>query len=422
MFGQASNFIEGMSGRFFSPKVFMKAWKAANPWGKQHKKGLALATKWNVISSNLDSLSRGSSSGFLGRDIKPGQQDKADPYYVGQAAENSNQIPLVVAKAMDTMIKDKDGVEHTLWDALDESGNLLPEFLEGKQGEENKLNWQNDTSSLVGNEKLHEFVTATKQIIKKVHGNYDVNSPVLAKKTIVGKAILQFRSWLAEAIANRFEKEKYDAALGMRRKGRYRAFISGSTREDGSKIGGIEMLLSEGQNILKAFAGMGYDNPNNLTEIDVQAMREIAAELQMIGATFALGLMLGVVARGLDDDSWEAMAFNFWANTMHRVNTDLSAFMSPAWAIQFIDKPMASVALWDDMMGTFHSAGKLLAGDVYIESGVNAGRIRLVKDVMQLFPGGSQIEKVRGQINQIYEQPLSAQSPMEKAIAEWLFG
>lgn len=422
MFGQASNFIEGMSGRFFAPKVFRKAWKAANPWGKQHKKGLALATKWNIISSNLDSLRRGGSSGFLGREIKPGQQDKLDPYYVGQAAENSNQIPLVVAKAMDTMIKDKDGVEHTLWDALDDSGNLLPEFLEGEQGEENKLNWQNDTSALVGNDKLHEFVTATKQIIKKVHGNYDVNSPVLAKRTIIGKAALQFRSWLAEAIANRFEKEKYDAALGMRRKGRYRVFWDGGTTEDGGKLGGIDMLFTEGGNILKAFAGMGYDNPNNLSEIDVQAMREIAAELQMIGATFALGLVFGVIGRGIDDENdWRFMASNFMANTMNRVNSDLVAFLSPAWPIQFIDKPMASLSIWNDTKSTFHSAARLLTGDVFIESGVNAGRVRVVKDIMNLLPGGAQVEKIRGQINQIYEQPLSFTTPMEKAIAEWLF-
>ncbi len=413
VFGQLSNIIEGASQRFFKEGAIWSATKTIMGNKKARKKAILMAKKYDILSDNLDIITGTSNKKFFGR-----HNNYVTPYGWTTMAEEINQSPIVLAALREEMLT-VNGKQISLWDATDENGNLLPEYAT----EETIAQYEGDNANPEENIKLHEFTSRTKQIIKKVHGNYDPNSPVLAKRTVFGKAMLQFRSWLAESVTARFEGEKVDYITGTTRKGRYRTLWE-TKNEEGNLITGfslrirqVEALLKAAIPFLKLKAGpKGF----TLSRTDMENMRELAKELQITLGLLFVGAMALIAREGGDDDSWEKWAATLFANNTARVSKDLAAFMSPTWPLEFIQKPVAAIGLVDDLRDIEVAMFKLFSGDTEISTGINAGMNRFYKESIELFPVTNQIFKVDKMGKKLFAEPYSSHGLMATAIDEWL--
>lgn len=412
IFGQLSNIIEGASGRFFKQDSISNATKAVLFNKKHRKKAILMAEKLDILSDGYDIQTGTSKKKFFGRASK-----YVGPHGATTIAEEFNQAPIVIAAMKEEMLT-IDGKQISWWDATDENGNLLPQYATP----ENVAQYEGDNNNPLENQKLHEFTTRTKQIIKKIHGNYDPNSPVLIKKKLWGRAMIQFKSWLGESIAARFEAEKVDYITGTTRKGRYRTLWE-AKNEEGDPIVGFKPAMNRFTAILKGaipFMGVGSTKDLNISQTDIQNMREVAKELQITLMLLLLGSLAVAAREGADDDSPEKWAATLLANNIARVSKDLTSFMSPAWPMEFLNKPMAALSVKDDLNDVFAGFTKLAMSDYTIKSGINAGENRVIKEAMEFFPVTNQYRKIKNMGDKLYANPYSLHGIMQSSMKTWI--
>lgn len=382
--GYVSNAIEAAGGTQFTKAELNQA--MAMLASGERKKIRNIASRWKIIqnpNSEFDTDTTFSKYKFL------------NTYYLSSETEYINQSPLVIAKLLHTKIMDAGGKEVPLYDALDEDGKWKPEF-----GEEPVQLLQSTRLSVV-------------QLIKRTHGNYDKLSPLLAKKTVGGKALLMFRSWMLEGIAVRTEAEDIDDILGEVVKGRYRSIGSLYTyKKDGSTlVNTAEFGLNVLKGILRQSSG-GYlfkdsGSFNNLvgadfSELDASNMRKVCKEVSMLINVYIAVAMLTMIAGGDDDDEKEVL--NLLINQGLRLNTDLSFYYNPLEARNLAKDIVPAMALVGDTINWVDALGKLLIGEDEIKSGVHAGDSRFTNMTMKLLPGSSKYYAVQNSMSQIFKK------------------
>ena len=94
-----------------------------------------------------------------------------------------------------------------------------------------------------GEPKFVELANRLDQINKRVHGNYDPNSIMPIKQTLLGPMLMQFRSWLPEGFATRYENERFDPLLNRQVKGSIRTVLmEGSVGERLRKLTDVALV------------------------------------------------------------------------------------------------------------------------------------------------------------------------------------
>lgn len=249
------------------------------------------------------------------------------------------------------------------------------------------------------NDKGKEFLTEAKydkfknkldRVNRVIHGNYDKNSPVLAKKSVLGQAALQFRSWVSDGVQTRFEgigkKEedlKYDEYLERRRMGRYAPFIG---RADAFK--NLQRLMKRAF----LFNKKQYDD---LSELEMAAIRKTAAELQML----SIGLIgvLALKAIGDDDDeSWGGYMRNYSINRLMRLNEDLTYFVNPIQMKDVGKIPLLSIV--PEAAKTLNYAWRVAYDDEATDKTSDA----FTRSAVRLFPGGNSFYSVVSATERVY--------------------
>ena len=419
MYGFLTNVVESASGRFASPENFSRANKMVTTFGnkKEREKAFALAKKFGIVVDTQKEVDQGLESSLLG-----GLGRYFQPYYIGEAVELRNQTPILIAKMLDTIVNTKEdgtGEDITLFDAFDENGNLKADYPHLKK------DWDGMNADRLQNKKRQELIGAATQVIKKIHGNYHQGSPVLAKKDWIGRALLQFKSWLGESIAARFETEKEDHVAGFTRKGRYRS-VWDAKDADGNHITELGALVANFKHVVIGVFTNTFDKNGSLSlsEVDIQNLREVAKELQMVLALLATGLALSTLRGELDDEDDRIVKYatTFALNNIVKTQKDLAAFLSPTWVFDMIDRPVAAVSVTNDLSDNIASAIKILGGDYTIDSGINAGWNRPLKEAIELMPLANQVFKLRTMSLKVYEDPKSIRSAIGKTMSEWIHG
>lgn len=231
------------------------------------------------------------------------------PFELTKRAEYLNQGTTFMALLEAKKVKDKEGVEHSYWDAHDENGEWKTEQF----GE--KPNWE------------EKFKAKFDQIKKSIHGNYDPDSATRISKGMFGRSLMLFRRWVAEGYANRFESEKYDTVLERNRKGRYVSLFS-STTTGGDKTGALhnfKLVLKQMLNFM-SLNGVMKDSLNHLSPTDKANLRANAMEALVYMNIFLL--ILALKAMDTDDEEEYAMV-NYLFTVGLRVQNDMAFFTSP---------------------------------------------------------------------------------------------
>jgi len=303
-----------------------------------------------------------------------------------QRTEYINQAPLLIALAKETKVNTIKG-EVSIWDAMD-----------------NDFNWNTAEYGEAPTEVITKLRLKLDQVIKRNHGNYDPLSTINAKRTFLGRAGLQFRTWMLEAIAVRTEKERFDDILGITVKGRYRSV---GTVYSNTNIAKFALEFFKG--MLTKYSFGAYKNGNfeqlvngeTIKEVDAANMRKVITEVSM-----AINLyILLLIASGLkDDDDENNAALNILMNQGIRLRTDLLLYVNPMEARNLIRDIIPATAIIKDIWEWIASVSTLVIGEDEIKAGVHSRNSKFVKETLQILPFGTKAYSLYNSSIQVFEK------------------
>ncbi len=423
-FGAISNVIEGSDNRNYTASEMRKAYMLTlNSVGKnlteytpfmpawEGKNGNAykirqLMDQWDLLKTSNKELYDMSNQSSFGKGLR-----KFGPMTLQERSEYLNYAPTMIAVMLHTKLAtDPEGNKVSMWEAYDKFGKI-------KEG-----------YTVEGTEE--ELVRKIRRVIEMNHGDY--NNPLMIKKTFAGRAVSQFRTWMFEGFANRFEGEKVDHALsyGLEepyiRKGRYRSYTQGQLATTAATVGtfilpGIGTLAG---GALGYFSGrfFGLDQERNglsdtlftlkqlarklmfqktqfdergFSKVDAANMRKNMTELLMFVGLASFTLLLKAMLPDDDEDkeAKDNFALNFLLNQSTRLQTDIAFYTNP---LEFekltktavpLAQLISDVAIWSaDVVRYFDDDPK---NDVF-QSGPFKGESKALVHFGQILPGSAQ--------------------------------
>lgn len=324
IFGFISNMIESYANQHFGKKEFAKANAIMGSTIKN----------WITFGKAPSSPNRDKIVNFM--DVMGITAEMIESKYGGASISNLEEKLFMWLKSSDFHMKgtsivamlnkqkiDTGNEEVVIWDLLKTDGTLdKSKFTEEKWEE-----WENN--------KKVELVQYIQSALKRIHGNFDPDNAVLAKKNEVYRLLGQFKlSWLAQAIDVRFGDKVDSGILGVTTQGRYRATWSA-------------LMGAEGATLAEKF-----DSFWNTNDPDVKAeVRRTVAEILFLLGIAAVGIILRMLLANLDDDEDKAIvsSLRFILNLLYRSEQDLSLYFSPQEYVNLTRNTVAATSLFTDV-------------------------------------------------------------------------
>jgi len=414
-FGLISNIVEASDGRNYSMKsyriaqsmVFNSVIKNATfnlvETGKA-KKIRSLMNRLDVLKESRNELYK-TTGQTLFKKVK-GKLEWLDPLSPQSRSEYFNQAPIMIAMMMDTYVTNEKGEKVSVWSLFDENGD----FKEGMQ-------------AFMSFAKLADIKGRIDKVVKMNHGNYDPDTPILAKRKFIGRAASQFRTWAFQGFAERWRTEFKDNNLNdmitgkeyVLRKGRYRSYGSYFQHDD---YGAVRLSITIVEQLLRKLVGRSttFDSMVNdqFTEADAANMRKNMTEIIIALSLMALALAL----KGIDDDDdnkAKKAARNLLLNQIGRVTTDIYFYSNPM-EFETLSRNALPIfgALGDGSKLVKSSADFLSGQDTRLKSGPNKGMHRPVRDVQKMVPGLTQIKRIQSAADQEYKDESLVQKIFTK--------
>ncbi len=315
----------------------------------------------------------------------------------------------MIAMMLNTKITSKDGVESNLWEATNEDGNLKPEFQTKEWTSVEIIDDKGDNIS-----KLNAFRNSLDKIRKRTQGDYQ--SPMAAKGEWYFRHLMMFRTWIPQALRERWGKEDEDF------KGRYRSYGAMFTKS--FKTAGFRGFLeTTGRFGLATIAKMTnilplgkyrfekldiaakesfdkYLDKIGASELDIENMRANIKELQFLLTITIVALGL----QGLKGDDDDDKTLNFLINIMHRLNADLTAFVHPKSALSIIKDPLPVMKTIKDVIDVLQAGSDYIENPEgrYYKKGYNKGDLKFFEELQDLLPIYSAINSTQGTLNTVF--------------------
>ena len=403
-FGLVSNIIEAGDGRLFGEQEYKKAMAMVmrsvlrnfsfNSYNHPTAMKIRnLMDKMDVLKDASDEMYKATSKSLVGVN----KLRFLSPYQMQKRSEYINQAPVMIAMMLKETITDNNGKQRPLWEAF------------GNDGKWNTAEFGKEPVDVV-----LDFKVRIDQAIKKTHGNYDPESPLMVKKTSLGRLLAQFRTWMFEGFFNRFGKEYDDYSLGFKRKGRYRSGFGVFAYANGTGLDWSKQSMLMGRELIRrmllghviskaqqqgTFMGQQY----KFDDVDYANLSANVNEtLLLITATIVLA-SLKHATEGEDDDD-RSFLMNVMINELLRVQTDILFYSNPSAMETLIKRPIPAMSLFSDGTQLVDATWKLMMGEDEIKSGVYAGDSRIMREVAQFLPGTTQAHKIYSSGVQLFDK------------------
>ena len=320
----------------------------------------------------------------------------ANPFNMQSRGEYLNQGPVMIAMLLHEKVM-LNGQEVSMWDAIGEDGN----FKEG-------VSLKEDSSYNSLEDLLFRKKSAIDDAVSELHGNYDYeDKPLLAKKTWIGRALSQFRTWAFMGFYNRFGGEHNSHIAGYTKKGRYRSLATYY-----QNLGAFHGTVNITKNLIRKliFQNTKFNemisSEDGFTETDAANMRKNLQEIVMYMIVTGLGLLLKSAVEDDDDErSKLRYASIFWINQMGRLKTDILFYTNPIEFEKLQRQAMPVFTFVTDASKLVDHGYKLMTGqttDIY-QSGIYAGKSKSKRYARNIIPGWNIINKLESAGKQIYQ-------------------
>lgn len=290
---------------------------------------------------------------------------------LNEAADATSKGAVLIAKMKNTYIFNLDGGTTTLYDAYDENGNWNSSLFSDEINEQ----WSPKTELSAETNNFYQFQAQVKDLNVRLFGAYDINSPIYAKNSTLGKSIMMFKTWFGEAVAIRLEEKRYSGVQGREFKGRWRSLA------DVYSDNGLKKTL------FALFTGRTDDLIFLDGDLDMANMKKDMVEMYLILGLAAATLLISAALK--DDDDEDTVAYNamfMTINTIGRLQQDLTYFMNPNEATKLQENLIPVLKLYKDFRDVGLAVGKTAFGDDEITQGVYRGWNRIFKEGAELVP------------------------------------
>ncbi len=442
--GQTANLIAAASGYYFTPEniyrasdivkgSFVKNSTRGLVSTKGARKAAVLMKRYDVLQDASNELQKASAKSAYST------LNALNPYEITQRVEYLNQAPLLIATLMDIKVGEGEN-ETNLWDAMDENGQLLPEY----STEETRKNWEEGNG-----QDYRDFKSKIIKTIVNVHGDYDEFRGNMASEYILGKALLMFKRWMARQFYQRFAIDQPDLELEVVDfKGRYRSHTKVTGLLHGSLIGfaglgifgvgplglvlggsigmltgalwgantrmsflkelaivGKEYAMTVLRLPVNMFTGMNLVKSNmsetsemflnemrneDFSETDLRNLRSNLAEMAILTAFTGLLIMTKAMLWDDDDedDDTRRMAHNLLANRFMQLSSQSAMYLNPVEGWESTVGTIPLIRFYDNAYKTFKEAEDYLEGHDIIPTGPHAGESALAKQASKTFLPG----------------------------------
>ena len=182
------------------------------------------------------------------------------------------------------------------------------------------------------------FKAKTIRVAQMAFGAMNEDDYILANKSIIGRMLIQHRSWLPQMFMERFGNKRFDYVLEEEMEGRYKTLV---------RV--VAHLVSKGK----------Y---KTLTDLEKINLKSSAMEL---GLCISIGLLLKALAAGLDDDDKKEAWYKYSKMIGQRTMSELGFFVDPTGAsqAQILLKPAASISVIEDVSRFVGQLWKETTGD-----------------------------------------------------------
>lgn len=383
-FGLTSNLIEAAGEEFYTEQDLAKAYgkvllnsSVRNATFNKYNRDEAL--KIRALMDNYDIMAESGSEykSLVGKDITEKLQ-WLSAFNVNARTEYVNQAPLMLV-VFDKTKFEHNGKEYSLYEGFDNNGE-----------------WNTSEYGEYPEELVRKAVLKTKALVQRNHGNYNPMAPILAKRSSLGRLLLQFRTWMLDGVRTRFfDKDgRYDPILDATVKGRYiSAYDIFKTDFGGaSKALALQVLrnfIPFKNSILKNSSPLEklLNGDSNIKDYDVANMKRLAMELNIFIGMYTAVLALRLLAGEWDDDDPKKYAVNLLLNQGTRLRTDILMYISPVEAKKLIQDPIPSMKILSDFYKFKDAVTKtVIDGSPEYEAGVYEGQNRIFRTLMLQFP------------------------------------
>lgn len=376
--GEIGNKIEAFGGRFFNHAQLTKA---SSIFYSQKMKEDSKLNKLLELFPVLQELDDYEAIDKVKVGKKKWGKDKLIDYaYTPQKiGESFLQVRTMIASMLHDKIKDKNGKEHSLWEAFDEKGN-----------------WKTELFGELTEERIGRISDKILRINQMIHGRYSQKDAAAWSQNAIFRMAFQFKKWIPAAIEARMGGYQYDPRLGEHIEGRWRTLknlvVEGMTP---GKRGYMNMVAS-------LFSMKKRAEEGGLTELEVANMRKNMVEIALVLASILLGASL------LDDD-WQKKNKRLLANPfvkfgfdqLERVSGDLLYFANPKEYAKLGKNsiPLAKTAI--DLMNTALLVPYAFGGqDADYKSGPRKGENRFYSNLARQIPAGKPIADILTMFNE----------------------
>lgn len=399
-FGTAANFIEAAGEEFYTNTELLDAYgKVMHSVLRNSTFNLKTTNEAEKIRSLMDVYDIMAESGkeytdLIGDDFTA-RMKFLSAFNVNQRTEYINQAPLMLVMLEKTKFI-HEGNEHSLYDAF------------GIDGQWNTEQFGEYPADLVG-----DAIIKAKALIQRNHGNYNPLAPMLAKRTGIGRLLLQFRGWMLEGVKVRFgdRNGKTDEILGSSVKGRYWSVVD-SYKDAGAVDVTKSMILQVLRNFIPFKNSIGMNKSpidmflqgGSIKAVDIANMKRVAYEINILIGAMVIGAIMKYMVGEIDDeDDPRTLALNLLLNQATRLQTDVMMYTNPLEAMKVLQDPVPSMRILSSFVKINNSLYDTIINDTpEYEAGINKGRNKIKTAIMGAFPIGRPIESVYSNVSQSY--------------------
>lgn len=401
LFGYTSNLIEAAGQEFYTQNDLAKAYSKVfrhsfvrnatfnRGGGEEAVKIRSLMDRFTILS---DSGSEYKS--LVGSDLTE-RLKWLSAFNMNERTEYINQAPLMLV-TFEKATFEHNREMHKLYDGFNTDGS-----------------WNTEEFGEYPAEIARKAVLKTKALVERNHGNYNPMSPILAKRSGLGRLLLQFRTWMVEGVRTRLgDKEgRYDEILDAEIKGRYISAIDVFKNDwKGASLGlGLQIIrnfIPFGNKWMANFTPIDkYIQGNeNVRAVDIANMKRLAMELNIFIGSLVVMLAAKALAEGLDDDDPKKWGINLLINQGTRLRTDVLMYVNPLEAKKLIQDPIPSMKILTDVAKFKDAVDKtIIQGSPEYESGIYQGHNRIFRNTVNLIPGLSQGYRISSQTFQTFD-------------------
>ena len=213
-----------------------------NPsYKKEWDKSVLFIKQLNLIQDGTNELQRAESK------IKK-KTRFLSPMYGTEVVEYYNQVPGILAMAMDMEIKDVNGVPHPLFDGstftayTNDNGNL-------KLKDEFRTPENIQTFEKMESEEMINWKISVENMTRSLHGDYSKTGVTQIKGNIYTKPLMVFKTWIPRYIATRYKYKQKNLITGNEETG---YMISSLLNKKTSLTGGLMLAVTGAMGILSA--------------------------------------------------------------------------------------------------------------------------------------------------------------------------